>query len=142
MLAEAARPSLVEQLCGAARLATAGGGSRAAVRRFLAVHAMFDITPEAAGQVHLHFYEVCLLCEHFFCSRWLGGFGCSLQSEIASSLRTLEFDPMGDDWELVVNLSRKPDSHHLKRDRVCLSRRLCVGDIHLSYLDSTLRIRE
>lgn len=43
-----ARPSIIEQLCGAARLPTAGMQSRAAVRRLLAVHALFEIVPGAA----------------------------------------------------------------------------------------------
>lgn len=48
--AVAVRPSLVEQLCGAARLPTAGSSSRAAVRRFLMVHAMFDIKSGTTGK--------------------------------------------------------------------------------------------
>lgn len=47
----AARSALVEQLCGAARLPAADAAAKSAVRRFLAVHAIFTITPGAAGKV-------------------------------------------------------------------------------------------
>lgn len=47
----AARSALVEQLCGAARLPAADVAAKSAVRRFLAVHAIFEITPAAAGKV-------------------------------------------------------------------------------------------